>query len=339
MLLPYMANYAQISFYNMISETVDSCYSYSLRHVQGCRGYKVRIDDSYFPFGYSLSNIQYNHLCKKKYTPNNVYVGSYNAILRKDTILVLSYGKTYTGSPYIFNKRYKSKKYFTPPRIHGRMYRRKDKFREYGYGGGSKALLYVYTKEKEWESKPIKTRTLMDYFSDGPISKENVYLQDCIDFALNESINNFFNEYNYINNFGAPDIYRFLVFDNTFGDDFFFHKYFAKRTFPFLVASEQNVKKKELKKFYYIFGWCEIFLTGNKLTIVLRQVDGRKYAKKSLEYSTDYEYIYDFTYSDKQKKWVCINSLTIDHNYNSLKWKEYYNTPPTGQSGASSAGG
>ena len=304
---------AQLSFYDMISETVNISYRESIARIRGedivYTGYReciapkreedIEIDDSFFPFGYNIAHKPRNKMSNKKYKPRTFYIGGYNAYLRKDSI-ILSVSKT----RYSFQGR------------RSRLYRRIDKFLPYSLY--SNILLYVYTEDKGWKRKKHPRRLLLQTLDDNWL-KGGVDLQDCIDFALNASIESFI--------ICPVDISKILVLDNTFGSDFFANKYSFKRAFPYPVASEQNLKRRELRKFDYIFGWCEIFLNGNHIVIALRNVDGRLYVKKDIESATYCKYIYDFAYSDTQKKWICTKGLTIDYYHNTMTWNDY--TRPT----------
>lgn len=311
MLLSNMVIYAQQSFYDMLRIAVDSCYNKSIDIEKQRQGYEVLVDDSYFPFGYDNSRTR-RLQSRGKYKKKTLYVSGYNAILRKDTIILTVARKTFFESPCCKSNLHKSP---IDKSYQSRLYRRIDHYTNPSLKlGACNNMLYVYNAEGKWKKKDISKRLFICIYDDNWL-KNSVDLQDCINFALNESINREIV-------FGL-DIFRILVLDNTFGSDFFANKYSVKRAFPYLVASEQNLKIRELKKFYNIFGWCEIFLTDNHFTIALRNVDGRKYGGKDMERATICKYIYNFAYSDTQKKWVCTKGLIVDYYHNTMTWKEY----------------
>ena len=100
-----------------------------------------------------------------------------------------------------------------------------------------------------------------------------------------------------------------LIIENTLGATFFLWEY-NKEHFPYMVASQEDLTKKVLKKYKTLIGWCSIDLDGNTLSIKMRVVDSKKYRllpdKENVDNAIIATQTYHFRYCDEHKKWCMV---------------------------------
>ena len=161
-------------------------------------------------------------------------------------------------------------------------------------------LVFAYDRNtKRWSrvSKPVKIITILDwYFYDFNNPCGNTLIGECINHTLEV-----FKEHIISKGYDSKDI---LYIDNSFG---------LLTRHDISVASEQDMRKKDYKRFRNILGWISLNLKNDTLEITMRNVDGNEYLRRGIKGSVKEVCNAYFKYNDNTMKWDCIKSI-ITHS-------------------------
>lgn len=261
------------TFYNLLKEVIDSTMTKAILKEKK----RYIFDNAYKPYKFEYGKLSKNSNKEQKYN----YVGDFNAFLGNDTIVVNSFQKDLRHcKENIFCH------HFTKLKWHSFYYL------------GTNYIVYIYNQSTmSWE-KSDKRLTYAKWLNEIEL-KKRTYLLDCIDQALKE----------FLETVAFPSTNSILVIDNSLGEHFFLVKY-SKKRFPYMVASQEDLTKKVLKKYKNLIGWCSIDLDGNTLSIQLRAVDSDKYKllpdKDNVDDAVIATQTYHFRYCDEHKKWCIV---------------------------------
>ena len=272
MTFPYIS-YGQ-TFYELLSETLDSTYKNftNTSHIH-IKGY-VR---NSMPYKFKAS-AHIETLKSKKQQSNKYYLRNYDAVLGKDSLFV------FTNISMID----KTKENY---------YRHNFSKINWGYFPfyNTNFLFYLKIKDKWISHKPIGD-IFVQWYTEARSRKRQRILD-----LTNEALVRFLDNIQMTNNV--------LVIENTLGTTFFLWEY-NKKQFPYMVASQEDLTKKVLKKYKTLVGWCSIDLDGNTLSIQLRAVDSDKYKllpdKDNVDDAVTATQTFHFRYCDEHKKWCMV---------------------------------
>ena len=261
------------TFYDLLKEVIDSTITKAI--LKGKKSYIF--DNAYKPYKFEYGKLSKNSNKEQKYN----YVGDFNAFLGNDTIVVNSFQKDLRHcKENIFSH------HFTKLKWHSFYYL------------GTNYIVYIYSQNTMSWDKSDKRLTYAKWLNEIELKKRTCLL-DCIDQALKE----------FLETVAFPSTNSILVIDNSLGEHFFLVKY-NKKQFPYMVASQEDLTKKVLKKYKTLVGWCSIGLDGSTLSIQLRAVDSDKYKllpdKDNVEDAVIATQTYHFRYCDEHKKWCMV---------------------------------
>lgn len=147
-------------------------------------------------------------------------------------------------------------------------------------------LIYVYDRNvNKWvRINNIKNMHVLGWYYN--LSSGTTLIGECINYTCRILINKIRSKEN--------ENTKILYIDNTFS---------LLRRQDIYIASEQDMKKSDYKKFKNILGWVHIDLKDDTLMISMKNVDGKKYLKHGLKYSIKDQCTAYFKYNDSTKKW------------------------------------
>lgn len=272
LIIPYIS-YGQ-TFNELLSETLDSTYKDITKtsHIH-IKGY---IKNS-MPYKFKASD-QIETLKNQNQQRNKYYLRSYGVVLGKDSLFLLTNKSMFDKTKENYYKHNFSKiKWGYYP-----FYTTYFKF-------------YIKIKDKWIAYKP--TDDLFAQWYTEARNKKRQRILDLINEALIGSLNN------------MQMTKNILIIENTLGATFFLWEY-NKEHFPYMVASQEDLTKKVLKKYKTLIGWCSIDLDGNTLSIKMRVVDSKKYRllpdKENVDNAIIATQTYHFRYCDEHKKWCMV---------------------------------
>ena len=273
------------SFYDMLRETMDSTYVDIINRSSKYNDKeRFKYNNIYQPWGYNPSDkLKAIKSKNKKYNYKYGLIGDYDARLLKDTICIFSFNTTFTRFRWTKkSKRTLNYEYWNinnRNRLHYKSRPIKGGFYMYN-------LIYVYDRNvNKWvRINNIKKMHVLGWYYN--LSSGTTLIGECINYTCSILINKIRSKDN--------ENEKILYIDNTFG--------LLKRKDIYL-ASEQDMKKSDYKKFKNILGWVHIDLKDDTLMISMKNVDGKKYLKHGLKYSIKDQCTAYFKYNDSTKKW------------------------------------
>lgn len=271
------------SFDCMLKNVVDSTYKYAIKFYDPKNVFYYKKS---MPYKFKASVFFENRVVPKRIF-KKIYIGDYDVHLGKDTLFVQSF----------MQHLYKDKDNFYRHNF-SRL-----KWHKYPYGTAI-GIIYIYDKQnKGW----VSVQRVRDFYARWYTEVSARKRQRLIDLE-NESLIFFLQNLKTLKNDSS-----FLVIDDSFGYQFFLWEYNYKN-FAYMVATQNDLSKKVLKKYKILVGWCSIGVEGNTISVQMRAVDSDKYRKLPDKTNVDdaiiFTQTYHFRYCDIHKKW-CMVELNI----------------------------
>ena len=163
---------------------------------------------------------------------------------------------------------------------------------------GTNYIVYIYNQITNRWKESNKRIIFSKWLNEIELGKRTCLL-DCINLVLKD----------FLGKKMHPHLNSIIVIDNSLGEHFFLVKY-SRDHFPYMVASQEDLSKKVLKKYKVLIGWCSIDLDGNTLSIKIRAVNSQKYRllpdKENIDDAVIATQTYHFRYCDEHKKWCMV---------------------------------
>ena len=275
----------------MLKNVMDSTYKYAIKFYDSKNVFYFKKN---MPYKFKTSAFFEAREFPKR-TLKKIYISDYDMHLGKDTLFLQSF----------MQHLYKDKDNFYRHNF-SRL-----KWHKYPHGTAI-GLIYIYDKQnKYW----VNVKKVEDFYARWYTEVSARKRQRLIDLE-NESLIVF------LQNLKISKIdSSFLVVDDSFGYQFFLWEYNYKN-FPYMVATQDDLSNKVLKKYKILVGWCSVGLEGNTLSIQLRAVDSDKYKKLQDKTNVDDAVLFTqtchFRYCDIHKKW-CMVEGHQNHTENELQ--------------------